>query len=82
MKCMPGITTRAYCLKCHAIGIKIGYCSPMVKLQCPVCGGEWKTLSAICRQCKTPSGLPHMSDCTRCSKTVELPLGQTSSNVG
>lgn len=68
MKSLPGITTRTGCLDCQTQGIITGYIAPMVYMKCPQCGSEWRTLSAICKACKNPSGFPYMSDCIRCAK--------------
>lgn len=67
---MPGKTTRTSCLDCMVPGVITGYIAPMVHMKCPQCGKEWRTLSAICKECKNPSGSPYMSDCKRCA-TVE-----------
>lgn len=67
MKCRPGVTTRTFCLDCHVQGEITGYSSPMISMKCPACGKEWRTLSAICQRCKTPSGSPYYSDdCPNC----------------
>ena len=66
MRCHPGKTTRAFCLTCRTNGIQIGYVSPMVQMRCPVCGVEWRTISAICERCKHPSGSPYPGDCPKC----------------
>ena len=74
MKCMPAITTRTVCLACGKPGTVIGYKSPMVSMKCPICGKEWRTISAMCTHCKTPSGSPYMSNCKRCAPKVGVPL--------
>jgi len=68
MKCIPGKTTIANCLKCGGRGEKIGFKYPMVQLKCPNCGHVWRTLSAICRRCMTANETPYMSDCPVCAK--------------
>jgi predicted amidophosphoribosyltransferase len=68
MKCRPGVTTRTFCLKCLVQGEITGFKSPLVYMRCPKCGVEWRTLSAICENCKTPSGSPYYGDCPRCAK--------------
>lgn len=68
MRCIPGKTTRSFCLKCRVEGQVIGYKSPIVALKCPVCGIEWRTISAICEKCRLPSGSPHAGDCLRCKR--------------
>lgn len=72
MNYYPGATTRAFCLVCRAKGFIVGYQSPMISMRCPQCGSEWRTLSAICAKCKTPSGRPYYEPCEKCSdlKTV------------
>jgi hypothetical protein len=66
MKCIPGRTTREYCLKCKSNGRVIGYSKPMVQLECPVCSEKWRTLSALCEYCKLPSGGIRYTDCVYC----------------
>jgi len=68
MRCIPGATTNAYCRQCNAKGAVVGYSSPMVQLTCPACGYRWRTISAICVKCKTPSGLTEATDCIKCTK--------------
>lgn len=72
MRCRTGVTTITTCQVCNVRGIQIGYVWPMVRMRCPVCGVEWRTLSAICEHCKTPSGSPWEGECQYCkSKTQE-----------
>lgn len=66
MKCIPGKSSRAYCIKCHSQGMVIGYKNPMVDMLCPNCGETWRTISAICESCRNPSGRPYLEDCPRC----------------
>lgn len=66
MKCIPGKSSRTFCLKCHCRGQVIGYNNPMVDMECPTCGATWRTISAICECCKTPSGSPFYADCPKC----------------
>jgi predicted amidophosphoribosyltransferase len=66
VKCIPGKSSRTYCLKCHSQGRVIGYKSPMVDMQCQTCGATWRTISAICPSCHNPSGRPYMEDCQMC----------------
>lgn len=65
MKCIPGSTTRAQCLKCNSIGKVVGYIKPIVHMECS-CGAKWRTLSSLCDYCKLPSGSPHFVDCIYC----------------
>ena len=66
MKCIPGKTTRTYCVHCHSQGEITGYISPMVHMACQTCGAAWRTISAICEGCRTLSGRPYLEDCPRC----------------
>ena len=66
MKCIPGKTTRAFCLKCNAHAQVINFVTPMLYMECQ-CGETWRTISAICEHCKQPSGSPYLTDCAHCS---------------
>ena len=66
MKFMPGKTTRDFCLKCMKPGEITGYSAPMVSMECPECGGTWKTISAFCANCRTHSGRPYHEECPNC----------------
>lgn len=65
MKCIPGLTTWAICLKCHKPGEITGYRKPMVNMACS-CGNEWRTLSSLCEFCHQPSETPYFVDCKFC----------------
>jgi len=65
-KCMPGATTRSYCLECKGKGRVVGYSKPMVHMECINCGEKWRTLSALCECCRLPSGSPYFTDCIFC----------------
>lgn len=65
IKCIPGPTTRDYCLKCGKKGEKIDYKNPMVHMKCE-CGETWRTLSSHCEACKKPSETPDYVDCKYC----------------
>lgn len=65
IKCIPGPTTRSYCLKCKEIGKMVGYIKPMVDMKCS-CGTNWRTLASMCECCKMPSGTPDYVDCVHC----------------
>ena len=71
MHCIPGKSSRTTCLKCNTRGQITGYKSPMVDMACPECGAAWRTISAICERCRTPSGNPHYSQCAICAKKTK-----------
>lgn len=81
-KCVPGKTARTFCLQCNKTGCVTGYVAPIVLMQCPVCGAEWKSISAICEKCRRPSGDPRPSECAYCQphKKVKRDVKQSESN--
>lgn len=68
MKCLPGVTTNPNCRLCGSKGDITGFIYPMVFLTCSGCGFEWKTLGAICPQCKESNGTPYVSECPKCTR--------------
>jgi len=70
-KCIPGATTRSYCLKCNNNGRVVGYSKPMVYMECS-CGAKWKTLSAMCECCRLPNGNPYFTDCNYCKDKKKI----------
>lgn len=85
MKCIPGKTTRTYCLSCGKQGQAVNFISPMVHMACE-CGATWRTIASLCEWCHHPSGTPYYCECKRCigikrkgakekCQTKESPLG-------